>query len=525
MPKVKHPVLLVVLDGWGHSDDDAFNAIRAARTPVWDRLWAECPHLLIHCSGGDVGLPDGQMGNSEVGHMHIGAGRLIDQDFTRIGKAIASGEFALNPVLAAACDQAAGNGGTVHVMGLLSPGGVHSHEDHLLALVDLAHARGAREIMVHAFLDGRDMPPQSAGPSLQRVDAHCRRLGNARIASLVGRYYAMDRNQRWERIAPAYDLLTRGVAAHRHADVAAALAAAYARGESDEFVVATVIAAPEGPVHRMADGDVVIFANFRADRARQLTSALSEPTFDRFERAVVPRLAAFVTMTDYGAQFHLPVAFPAGDLVNTFGAVVADHGLAQLRLAETEKYAHVTFFFNGGEERVFPGEDRRMVPSPDVATYDLAPEMSAAAVTDALVEAIASGRYDAIVCNYANADMVGHTGDFAATVRCIETLDACLGRVVEAARDHGVDVLITADHGNAEKMRGDDDGAGADTPHTAHTSNLVPLLYVGRAARAAGAGSLVDIAPTLLALMELPIPAEMTGHPLIVPGDAAQDAA
>ncbi|MGE0858971.1 MAG: 2,3-bisphosphoglycerate-independent phosphoglycerate mutase [Gammaproteobacteria bacterium] len=519
MPNAKHPVMLIVLDGWGHSESVESNAILAARTPVWDRLWAECPHLLIRCSGTDVGLPDQHMGNSEVGHMHLGAGRLIDQDFSRIGKAVANGEFLLNPVLGAACEKAAAGDRAVHILGLASPGGVHSHEDHILALMDLAHARGVKRIYVHAFLDGRDMPPKSAAPTLARLSAKAAALGTARVASIVGRYFAMDRNGKWERVQPAYELIVDGVAAHGASDAVAGLEAAYARGESDEFVQATVIVPPGAMPHRVEDGDVVLFANFRADRARQITTALTAADFDHFPRCRVPALGAYVCMTNYGEQFHLPVAYDTEDLVNTFGAVVAAHGLRQLRIAETEKYAHVTFFFNGGEERVFEGEDRVMVPSPNVATYDLAPGMSAAEVTDKLVAALSSDTYDAIICNYANADMVGHTGNFDATVQCIEVLDACLGRVLAAARAHGVDVLITADHGNAEKMS---EGAEA---HTAHTNNVVPLVYVGRAADAVADGSLADVAPTMLTLMGLEIPREMTGHSLLRLRASAQHAA
>ncbi|MEQ8230530.1 MAG: 2,3-bisphosphoglycerate-independent phosphoglycerate mutase [Gammaproteobacteria bacterium] len=520
MATVKHPVLLLVLDGWGYSEDTRFNAIHAARTPTWDDLWARAQHTLIRCSGTDVGLPDRQMGNSEVGHMHIGAGRLIDQDFSRIGKAIESGEFARNAAFREACSAAAANGGNVHILGLLSPGGVHSHEDHILALVDLARDCGVEEVLVHAFLDGRDTPPKSASASLERVAAHCAAVGGARIASVVGRYYAMDRNHNWDRIASAYELVVAGHGEHAASDALAALEAAYAREESDEFVHATVIGTHGA--HRVADGDTVLFANFRADRARQLTEAMTAAHFDGFTRSRVPRLAAFVTMTDYGEQFTLPIAFPAFDLPNTFGAVVAARGLRQLRIAETEKYAHVTFFFNGGQEQVFAGEDRVLVPSPDVATYDLKPEMSAPEVTERLVAALGSEQYDAIICNYANADMVGHTGDFNATVRCIETLDACLARVITAAREHGYDVLITADHGNAEQMRA---AHAVDEPHTAHTSNVVPLVYVGRAARIAEDGSLVDLAPTMLTLMGLEVPDEMSGHTLVTPARSAQDAA
>lgn len=517
--------MLIVLDGWGYSESTRHNAIATAHTPVWDALWSLAPHRLIRCSGTDVGLPDQQMGNSEVGHMHIGAGRLIDQDFTRIGKAIANGDFARNPVLVEACSRAAASGNSVHILGLASPGGVHSHEDHLLALVDLAATAGVPRVLVHAFLDGRDTPPKSAGGSLARLAQHCADRGGARLASIIGRYFAMDRNQRWERVALAYDLITQALADHAATDAAGALALAYARGETDEFVQPTVILDEHGERHRVADGDVIIFANFRADRARELTSALTSARFEHFPRAVVPKLGRFVTMTDYGTQFALPVAYPATEMSNTFGAVLAGRGLTQLRIAETEKYAHVTFFFNGGEERVFDGEDRVLVPSPDVPTYDLKPEMSAAEVTDKLIEALRSRRYDAIVCNYANADMVGHTGDFDAAVRAIEALDVCLGRVLDVARAESVDVLITADHGNAEQMRGADGGPEADNPHTAHTSNLVPLVYVGRAADFVTDGSLVDIAPTLLALMGLDVPREMTGKPLLKLRDTAQDAA
>ncbi len=525
MPHVKHPVMLIVLDGWGHSDDPDFNAIHAARTPVWDKLWSDCPHGLIRCSGTDVGLPDQQMGNSEVGHMHIGAGRLIDQDFSRIGKAIANGEFAHNPVLVAACVKAAQSARAVHIMGLASPGGVHSHEEHLLALMSLAHAHGVQQIYVHAFLDGRDTPPQSAAATLERLDEHARSLGNARIASICGRYFAMDRNNKWDRVAPAYELLVNGQATHSASDALSGLKAAYARNETDEFVAATVIESAAAPHHRIADGDVVIFANFRADRARQLTSAMTSPTFDRFVRSRVPALGAFVCMTNYSEEFKLPVAYDASDLVNTFGAVIEQHGLRQLRIAETEKYAHVTFFFNGGEEKVFKGEDRIMVPSPNVATYDLDPAMSADEVADKLVAELNSDSYDTIICNFANADMVGHTGNFDATVQCIEVLDACLGRVLSAARAHGVDVLITADHGNAEKMREHDHSHGTHNPHTAHTSNVVPLIYVGRSAQMASDGSLADVAPTMLALMGIEVPHEMTGKSLVALQDNSQNAA
>jgi 2,3-bisphosphoglycerate-independent phosphoglycerate mutase len=525
MAKVNNPVMLIVLDGWGHSDDSRHNAILSANTPVWDELWSSCPHALISCSGSDVGLPQEQMGNSEVGHMHMGAGRRIDQDFSRINKAIENGEFEHNRVFLDACARAVATDANVHIMGLLSPGGVHSHENHIIALIELAHAQGAQQILVHAFLDGRDTPPQSAADSLRLLNQHCQALGNAHIASIQGRYYAMDRNQNWERTALAYGLIVDGLAEHSATDPLAALEQAYARGENDEFVAATVIVDATYGRHIVADGDVIIFANFRSDRARQITAALSATDFIEFERVRAPQLGAFVTMTDYGEQFSLPIAYPSFNLPNNLGTVIASRGLRQLRIAETEKYAHVTFFFNGGEERVCAGEDRILVPSPKVATYDLCPEMSANEVTKRLCEAVASGDYDTIICNFANADMVGHTGNFDATVKCIETLDACLGRIVSVARAHATETLITADHGNAEKMRAPTPQNPQGDPHTAHTSNLVPVIYIGRPARIASTGTLADIAPTLLALMALDIPTEMTGKSLLTIDSSAQDAA
>ncbi|MGE3774168.1 MAG: 2,3-bisphosphoglycerate-independent phosphoglycerate mutase [Gammaproteobacteria bacterium] len=518
MAQVPHPVLLVVLDGWGYTDETRFNAIHAARTPHWDSLWQTSPHTLIRCSGLDVGLPDEQMGNSEVGHMHLGAGRLVYQDYTRISKAVADGDFYANPVFRDAFELAAKTDRAVHLLGLLSPGGVHSHETHTVALVDLARRCGVHRLYVHAFLDGRDMPPKSAAPSLEFVAGRCAEIGLGRIASLVGRYYAMDRNKAWDRVRVAYELIVDGVALHHAPTALAGLEAAYARGETDEFVTATAI----GERVRVEDGDVVVFTNFRADRARQLTSALTAADFTQFPRARVPRLGRYVAMTDYGAQFDLPIAFPTVDLTRTFGEIVAAHGLRQLRIAETEKYAHVTFFFNGGQEAPFAGEDRILVPSPKVATYDLKPEMSAIEVTDKLVAAIESRDYDALICNYANADMVGHTGVFDAAVRCIETLDECLGRLVDACRRTGTEMLITADHGNAEQMRATPEAAAE--PHTAHTSNLVPFVYFGRAADIAPTGRLSDVAPTMLALLGLPQPAEMSGKPLVHVKPAARHA-
>lgn len=510
------PLILIVLDGWGYSEDTQYNAIHSAAKPVWDRLWTQCPHMLISASGVDVGLPYQQMGNSEVGHMHLGAGRIVNQEFSRIAEAIEEGGFFDNPTFIAPMEEAAASGRSVHILGLLSPGGVHSHEDHILALMELAARCGVRRTFVHAFLDGRDTPPKSAAASIQRVMMKFNELGrNGRIASLIGRYYAMDRNRQWPRTEAAYSLIVEGRASHAVNDPLIALDQSYARQQTDEFAAATAIIPRGGEPVRVEDGDVVVFANFRADRTRQLTQALIDPVFSAFERARVPRLHGFITMTNYSDNFRAAVAFPPRRIDNTFGEYIANLGLRQLRIAETEKYAHVTYFFNGGEERVFPGEDRLLIPSPHVATYDLSPEMSAVQVTDEVVRAIDSGRYGAIICNYANADMVGHSGVFEATVRAIETLDACLGRVETAARRSGMEILITADHGNAEKMREVSTKMALGQVYTAHTRNRVPLLYVGRPATMLVSGTLADIAPTMLYLMGLARPPEMTGRPLI----------
>ncbi len=511
-PVSVRPVVLLILDGFGCREATPDNAIARARKPNWDRLLATCPHTSIDASELAVGLPDGQMGNSEVGHLNMGAGRVVYQDLTRIDLAIRSGEFAANPVLRDAAATAAATGNALHILGLLSPGGVHSHERHIAAMVELAAAQGVPRIFVHAFLDGRDTPPQSALASLVALDAVCARHPGARIASIVGRYYAMDRDKRWDRVRAAYELLVDGSAAHTATSAEAGLAAAYARGENDEFVAATAIAGADGRPATMRDGDTVVFMNFRADRAREITRALTDPAFDGFARTRVPKLARYACLTSYGDEFSaLPVAFAPQSVGNGFGEYLANRGLRQLRIAETEKYAHVTYFFSGGTETPYPGEDRILVPSPKVATYDLKPEMSAGEVTDRLVEAIAGGKYDAIVCNYANGDMVGHTGNLEAATLAIETLDLCIGRVVDATRRAGGEVLITADHGNAEQMFDPQTGQ----PHTAHTLNLVPCVYVGRRARLADRGALSDLAPTLLAMLGLPPPAEMTGHSLL----------
>jgi 2,3-bisphosphoglycerate-independent phosphoglycerate mutase len=513
MRKKVRPAVLVILDGWGLSDNVDHNAILAAQTPVWDRLWSDYPHTAIRTSGSAVGLPGGQMGNSEVGHLNLGAGRVVYQEFTRISRSIRTGSFFSNRTLTDAVDLAIANGSALHILGLLSPGGVHSHEEHIHAMARLAADRGAQKVYLHAFLDGRDMPPKSAEPSLKVMEEVFAQLGHGRIATLVGRYYAMDRDHRWERIKKAYDLITQGRAEHCADTAVEALRHAYARGETDEFVAPSCIGDPV----RVADGDVIINMNYRSDRARQITRAFIEPDFAGFQREVIAKIASFVSLTEYSKDFDIPVAYPPERLENTFGEYIANLGLHQLRIAETEKYAHVTFFFNGGIETPNEGEERILVPSPQIATYDLQPEMSAAEVTDRLVQAIREAHFDAIICNYANGDMVGHTGNFEAAVKAIEFLDGCLGRVAEAVLEVGGEMLITADHGNAEQMS--DPLVGQ--PHTAHTTNTVPLIYVGDAAPSLMEnGALCDIAPTLLQIMGLPQPAAMTGRSLLLAADA-----
>ncbi len=505
------PAVLLIMDGWGYSEDPHANAVLAANTPVWDRLWAECPHSLIGTSGAAVGLPDGQMGNSEVGHLNLGAGRVVYQEFTRVSRAVEDGSFYDNPTLVETVDRAVSQEGAVHIFGLLSPGGVHSHEAHIHAMARLAVQRGAHKIYVHPFLDGRDMPPKSAGPSLGAMQQVLDDLGHGRIATLCGRFYAMDRDNRWERVRQAYEMLVQGRAEYTAKDAQQALQMAYARGETDEFVKPTCVVAEGERAVTIDEGDAVVFMNYRSDRARELTRCFIEPEFSGFERTRVPKLSGFTSLTEYSKEFDIPAAFPPERLENVFGEYVAEQGLKQLRLAETEKYAHVTFFFNGGREEVFEGEDRILIPSPQVETYDLKPEMSAPEVTDALVAAIKGGDYDAIICNYANSDMVGHTGRFDAAVAAIEALDSCLGRVEQALREVGGEMLITADHGNAEQM----EDLENEQPHTAHTQNPVPLIYVGRPARLKVSGALCDISPTLLTVMGLEVPAEMQGHNLL----------
>lgn len=509
----KKPLVLLILDGWGYREDPTDNAIVQANTPVMDRLWRDYPHSLISGSGMDVGLPDGQMGNSEVGHVNLGSGRVVYQDFTRITKSIADGDFFQNPVLTGAVSQAVQAGKAVHIMGLLSPGGVHSHEDHLIAMIELAAQQGASQIYLHAFLDGRDTPPRSAEASLARVEQTFARLGTGQIASVIGRYFAMDRDKRWDRVEQAYNLLVDGSALYTATSGVAALAAAYQRDENDEFVKATAIVNPAGERVRLQDGDALIFMNFRADRARQFSRTFTEADFADFQRQRVVQLGAFVQLTEYAKDIQASVAYPSQSLDNVLGEWLAKHQKTQLRISETEKYAHVTFFFSGGREALFEGEDRILVPSPAVATYDLQPEMNSTLLTDQLVDAIQSGKYDVIICNYPNGDMVGHTGVMAAAIKAVEAVDHCIGRVIDALQTVGGECIITADHGNCEQMVDHESGQA----HTAHTSDPVPLIYVGRPAQVIDGGILSDIAPTMLQLMGLPIPAEMTGKVLFQP--------
>jgi 2,3-bisphosphoglycerate-independent phosphoglycerate mutase len=479
--------------------------------PEWQRLLATTAHSTIDASELHVGLPAGQMGNSEVGHLNIGAGRVVYQDLSRVDVAIEDGSFYTNPALSKAVELAKQNGGALHIMGLLSPGGVHSHENHIFAMLEMAARNGLKKIYLHAFLDGRDTPPRSAAQSLRLLQEKCAALGAGRIASIIGRFYVMDRDSRWERVQPAYELLTQGRAEFTATDALAGLELAYARGESDEFVKATTIVPNGEHAVSMQGGDVAVFMNFRADRAREITRALTNDDFSGFKRAHRPKLASFVTLSRYGDGFDLPCAYTQDEIHNGFGEYISNLGLKQLRIAETEKYAHVTYFFSGGREQPYPGEDRILVPSPKVATYDLKPEMSAFEVTDKLVAAILSRKYHAIICNYANGDMVGHSGNMAAATKAIEALDVCIGRVVKAMQSIGGEVIITADHGNAEQMH----DRSTHQAHTAHTMNPVPFLYIGRNAQLSDGGALRDLAPSLLTMMGLPQPVEMTGHSLI----------
>jgi 2,3-bisphosphoglycerate-independent phosphoglycerate mutase len=504
------PVLLCILDGWGESHSSDSNAIAMADTPNWDAMLAQCPHSRLETSGLAVGLPEGQMGNSEVGHMNLGGGRVVLQDLPRIDQAIKSGAIAHNTELTGLIARAKAAGGALHILGLLSPGGVHAHQDHMAALARLAADAGVR-VVVHAFLDGRDTPPRSAEGYVERFEAAIASHDGIRIGTISGRYYAMDRDKRWDRVSKAYDAMVsaKGEAA---GSALAAIRQSYAADRSDEFVLPTVI----GDYAGMADGDALLMANFRADRAREILTALVDPAFDGFARATTVRFSAQAGMVEYSTDLarFLPALFPPEDLRNTLGEVVSRAGLRQLRAAETEKYAHVTFFFNGGEERVFAGEDRILIPSPKVATYDLQPEMSAPELTDRLVEAVGSGTYDLIICNFANPDMVGHTGIIPAAIKAAETVDESLGRLRAAIETAGGDMLVTADHGNLEFMADPETGQA----HTAHTLNPVPLVLIGRDAasvRGLKNGRLADVAPTILDLLEMPRPEEMTGRSLL----------
>ena len=509
--KSPKPVVLLILDGWGHASATRYNAIARAKTPCWDHLMQHHPHTLLDASGGSVGLPEGQMGNSEVGHLTIGAGRVLDQDLTRLNKSIASGDFFTNKVCLSALNQAMHTKASVHIIGLLSPGGVHSHETHIHALVALCAQRGISNCYIHAILDGRDTPPTSAAASIQLLQTKCDQIGLGTIASLSGRYYAMDRDHRWERTHLAYDCIAAGRASYYASTPLSGLEAAYARGETDEFVQPTCLCAPGKLPITIHSGDVVFFMNFRSDRVRQLSRALIDPDFTNFQRSVYPHLGDFVSLTEYAADIPSRIAFPPLSIQNGLGTCLAQAGLRQLRIAETEKYAHVTFFFNGGIEAPFPGETRLLIPSKKVATYDLVPEMGVLEITDQVVHAIEQQAYDVIICNFANPDMLGHTGNQLATEAGITMVDSCIGKIIAALKQQSGEAIITADHGNADCMYDET----IQQPHTAHTLAPVPLVYVGRPAILAASGSLADVAPTLLALLGLEPAKEMTGKNLL----------
>lgn len=504
------PVMLVVLDGWGWREDPADNAVRQAKTPAFDALWSACPHAFLHTSGQDVGLPGGQMGNSEVGHLNLGAGRVVMQDLPRIDTACRDGSLAAIPALGSLIATLKASGGTCHLMGLLSPGGVHSHQDHAVALAKVLCESGV-PVAIHCFTDGRDTPPRAAPEYLRRFEAGIAGLPGVRIATVMGRYFAMDRDNRWERVSQAYNAIAEGQGIARAADAQAAIAAAHAADKSDEFIPATVIGGYAG----MRDGDGILCFNFRADRVRELLAPFMDPAFQGFAPARRLKLAGVAGMTEYSQALNalgIATLFPPQSMADILGEVVARAGRTQLRMAETEKYPHVTYFLNGGEETPYPGEDRIMVPSPKVATYDLQPEMSAPELADKAVAAIASGKYDLIVLNFANPDMVGHTGSLPAAIKAVETVDAGLGRIADAVRAQGGALLVTADHGNCEMMRDPETGG----PHTAHTTNPVPVLLMGGPAGAPlHDGRLADVAPTLLGLMGLAQPAAMTGRSLV----------
>lgn len=503
-------IVLIILDGWGYDAHESYNAIAQANLPQWNTWWETAPKALLACSGEAAGLPHGQMGNSEVGHMHIGAGRILEQDYTRINQSIENGSFFYQENLLSIIHNTAHFKKAIHILGLLSPGGVHSHEDHIHALIQcISQQNNQQKVYLHLFLDGRDTPPRSAKSSIEKLQTLLTHYPNVEIKSITGRYYAMDRDSRWDRIEKAYDLLITGESQIKAQNAIEALENAYARNESDEFVQPTLI----GEQACIEDEDTVIFMNYRADRARQLSRALISPDFSGFIRKKFPHIGQFVTLTHYAKDIPSIELFPPLRPQHTLGECVADAGLTQLRIAETEKYAHVTFFFNGGIEKPFQNEERVLVPSPQVATYDLKPEMSALAIKDHIVEALEDRRYDVIIANFANADMVGHTGDMNATVKAVECLDKCLSEIAEVAKKVSADMVITADHGNAECMYDPE----TKQQQTSHTTYPVPFLYIGQRERKVTSekGSLIDIAPTLLYLLGIPIPTEMQGKSLL----------
>ena len=502
--------LLLILDGWGYSSDTSNNAIALANTPNWDCLLENYPNTLIGTSGESVGLPDGQMGNSEVGHLTIGSGRIIEQDFTRIDNDIKSGEFFSNAVLCQALSAASQKDKAVHILGLLSDGGVHSHQDHIFAVLQLAKQRKCGKVYIHVFTDGRDTPPNSALNYVAELEAKILELGVGKIVSIVGRFYAMDRDYRWERISKAYELIAQGKAGHSSNSAKEAIQKSYDLGENDEFIAPTTVGAPV----KVNQDDLIIFMNYRADRARQITLALTSPKFDEFTR---DRFSPcnFVCLTEYKKDFNLECAYPPISVKNTLGDCISDLGFSQLRIAETEKYAHVTFFFNGGVEDILPGEDRKLIQSPHVKTYDLKPEMSAYELTDKLVSEIRNQKYKLIICNFANTDMVGHTGNLEAAIKAVEAVDSCLGKIYLVAKETETEVLITSDHGNVEQML----NSKTQKNHTAHTTNPVPLIYIGTKKNSLlgpHIGTLADLAPTLLSLMDIEQPKEMTGQNLLI---------
>ncbi|WP_224959631.1 2,3-bisphosphoglycerate-independent phosphoglycerate mutase [Geomonas subterranea] len=508
----KKPLLLMILDGWGINPEQEANAVAQAKTPNMTRLSTEYPSGQIDGSGLAVGLPSGQMGNSEVGHTNIGAGRVVYQDLTRISKSINDGDFFTNAALIDCMTKVKGGSGRLHLAGLLSDGGVHSHDTHLYALLEMAKREGVSQVFVHCLMDGRDTPPQSGGDYIGRLEREIARLGFGQIATVIGRYYAMDRDNRWDRVEKAYRAIVLGEG-NPFASAEAAMKQSYADGVTDEFVLPSVIMSGGAPVGRLSDGDGFIFFNFRSDRAREITRAFTDPQFSGFQREAWPKLSSYVCMTSYDETFGLPVAFGPEDLVNIFPEVISDAGLTQLRIAETEKYAHVTFFFNGGREEAFPGEDRALIPSPkEVATYDQKPEMSAYLVTEELMKRLDEDKYDVIILNFANADMVGHTGIFSAAVQAVEAVDECVGKLVEKVRAKGGITIITADHGNAEMMQDEQGG-----PHTAHTCDMAPVVLVDDTRKGVKlrTGVLADLAPTMLELLGLPQPPEMTGKSLL----------